>query len=786
MKRIFIRVFFQFNFMQFAYPGPSLFDLLPTVWNSPKYSFTWVKGLPLMARFIPLVFYLLIFGFTSCEKGPDADAIVIENAEFRLVIGRDARALSLLHKPSGQECLQKGVSTPVFSLTQFRPYDNENFLTYPAKPKTFDADTVYWVGEDLVVGFEREYHLATIGLKVTDDYIAFTLKEIDYVIDKIGVKRKTEIDEFTLLQLPVRDRGNFGEWLNVSWDNDLAVNILATDPYARIDAQAEKGYHLLQAGMETRVKLMNVGAALIATSTDSLLYRIDRVERDFNLPRGVQSRQSEAYKYSYYELRDVTPENIDENIAFARQGGFRAMVIYYPDFAESMGHFSWNSDYPNGMADLQEVTRKITEAGMISGFHIHYSKASKNDLYVTPVPDPRLNLERIFTLAGSIDAHSDRIPVEENPEGCTLEDERRILKLGNELVAYTGYTTTPPYQFTGCQRGELSTKNARFERGFKFGLLDVDTWPRFIRFDQYNSIQQEVAERLGKIYTEAGFRFVYFDGAEDVNPPYWHTVSKSQLTVYDCLHPEPLFSEGAIKSHFGWHILSRGNAFDIFAPELVKKGVQRYQAPAARYIAQDFTSINFGWVDYKAPGPATIGMQPDMFEYICSRGAAWDCPISLVANLGHLKNHPRTADNLEVIRRWEEARINNFFSDEQKSQLQNLDQEHTLLMNEKGDLELVSTEFISNAARGNQDIRAFTFTRDDKTWVTYWHCRDQAELVLPVSPGEMQLFEELDKEVPVQDFGGNAVVPVGKRRYLAFSLSPEKVAEIVGCAEIRQ
>lgn len=729
---------------------------------------------------------LLAFGFNSCEEGSDKDAIVIENPEFRLVIGNDARAVSLLHKPSGQECLQMGIHTPVFALTQYRPYDNENFLTYPAKQKTFYADTVYRVGDDLVVGFEHEFHRATIGLTVTDDYIGFTLKDIDYNVESVGVKRKTEIDEFTLLQLPVRDRKYFGEWLNVSWDKDVAVNVLATDPYSKIDAVPNEGYHLLQAGMETKVKLMGVGAALIVTSKDRLLDRIDQLEKDFNLPRGVRSRRDEAYKYSYYELRNVTPQNIDEHIAYAKLGGFRAMVVYYTDFATSMGHFPWSSDYPNGMTDLQTVTRKIKKAGLIPGFHIHYNKATKNDLYITPVPDPRLNLVRMFTLAVSLDAHSSIIQVEENPEGCTLENERRFLKLGNELVTYEQYTTLPPYQFTGCKRGTLSSKISDFEKGFKFGLLDVDTWPIFVRFDQYNSIQQEVAERLGKIYADAGFRFVYFDGAEDVNLPYWFTVSKSQLTVYNCLHPAPLFSEGAIKSHFGWHILTRGNAFDVFSPEATKEATRKYPVREAKYIAQDFTSINFGWINYQSPKSTTIGMQPDMLEYVCSRGAAWDCPISLVGNLEPLKTHPRTADNLEVIRRWEEARISNFLSEKQKESLQNFDQEHTLLINEKGNLELVPYKSIANVANGNKDVRAFIFIRNNKTWVTYWHCRGEAELVLPVSSNKMQLFEVLAKEAPVQNKGTNVVVPVGKRRYLAFELSPEEVTEIFEQAEIRQ
>jgi len=721
---------------------------------------------------------LLFLGFNSCTdkvKSTGKNDIVIENAEFRLIIGCDARAVSLLHKPTGQECLQKGIHTPVFSLTQYRPYSNEIFLAFPAKTKTFYADTVYRKGNDLIVGFELEAHRATIGLKITDNYIGFTLKKIDYDTINVGETRKTEIDEFTLLQLPIRDREFFGEWLNVSWDKDIAVNILATDPYAKIDAVPFQGYHLLQAGMETKVKLMGVGAALITTSKNKLLDRIDRVEEDFNLPRGVQSRRNEAYKYSYYELRNVTPKNIDEHISYARLGGFHTMVIYYPDFATSMGHFPWSADYPNGMADLQTVTRKIKEAGMIPGFHIHYSKASKNDPYVTPVPDPRLNLERIFTLAGKIDARSNVITVEENPEGCTLEKDRRFLKLGNELVTYGEYTTTPPYRFTGCKRGALSSKISDFEKGFKFGLLDVDTWPIFVRFDQYTSIQQEVAEKLGKIYADAGFRFVYFDGAEDVNLPYWYTVSKAQLTVYNCLHPAPLFSEGAIKSHFSWHILTRGNAFDVFPPESIKQATRKYPAAEAKYIAQDFTSINFGWMDYKAPKSTSIGTQPDMFEFVCSRAAAWDCPVSMWGNLDQMKIHPRTPDNLEVIRRWEEARINNFFSDEQKKSLQNLSREHILLINETGGFELCEYVQIEMEAKANPALRAFIFERSGKIYVVYWHVSGEQQVKLNINPEKVHLSRELGKEIPVQKEGNSIIIPAGERRYLQVDMPREKV-----------
>lgn len=736
--------------------------------------------------FLLTLLFVIIAGFVSAkEKCKRPTEISIENAEMRLVIGSTGKAISLIHKKTGQECLEKGADVPVFALTEHRPYDNELFLTYPAKSRTFAADSVRREGDILKVGFEQIAYTATIALNITDDYIGFSLEALDYQIEAFGVKRRTEIDEFTLLQLPVKKRKYFGEWLNVVWDDQVAVNVLATNEYARIDAFPNKKYQLLYAGMENKVKLMGVGAALITTSKNNLLNRIDKLERDYKLPLGVESRRGEAYKYSYYELRNVTTANIDKHIAYAKQGGFRTIVIYYPDFASSMGHFPWRTEYPNGMADLQTITRKIKEAGMIPGFHIHYNKAAKNDPYVSPIPDSRLNLVRIFTLADSIDTKASVISVEENPEGCTMEDGRRFLKLGNELVSYQKYSINPPFQFTGCRRGELGTPVKNIEKGFKFGLLDVDTWPLFIRFDQNTSIQQEVAGRIGQIYADAGFEFVYFDGAEDVHPPYWYTVSKSQLQVYNCFKPAPLFSEGALKSHFGWHILSRANAFDLFRPEVIRQATQKYPMAEAKYIAQDFTSINFGWNDYLAPTETSVGMQPDMYEYICSRGAAWDCPIALMGKLDQLDTHPRTNDNLEVIRNWEEARIQNFFSEKQKEELKKQDQEHILFKNEDGNYELIPYSQLNGIANNNSDILAFIFERQGKTWVVYWHVRGEGVLRVPVNADRFSLFNQPGKAANIQiKEDGISQIPVDKRRYMVFDLPPKKVAEILSKAEL--
>ena len=107
----------------------------------------------------------------------------------------------------------------------------------------------------------------------------------------------------------------------------------------------------------------------------------------------------------------------------------------------------------------------------------------------------------------------------------------------------------------------------------------------------------------------------------------------AQHKVFKRLNPQPLFAEGAAKSHFSWHILSGGNAFDVFRPEVLKKEVRKWPAEEAPRMRQDFTRINFGWLGYFVPDETTIGTQPDMLEYVTSVAAAWNCPISIHSNI---------------------------------------------------------------------------------------------------------------------------------------------------------
>ena len=705
--------------------------------------------------------------------------VTIENRQMRLVIASDGIARSLVFKPTNTECLIQEKRVPVSTITEPRPYQNEVKLAYPNKRTTFKSNAVRKEGDKLIIGYELIPWEATVGVKIAEDYIAFSLEAFNLTEDYGIVMTEPPISEMWFLRLPVRERGHWGDWLNVIWDDEVAVNVLAAGPCANADSEEGEGYRILQAGTDKEVKLTGVTAALITCARDELLDKVATVEGDYGLPHGVASRRHDLYTASYYWTSAVNPTNVDEHIKYARMGGFRLMNIYYPAFLESRGYRLignydvYRPEYPNGKADLRAMLARIKEAGITPGCHFLHSHIGRDSRYVTPVPDHRLNLLRIFTLARPLGETDTTIHVEQNPIHSTMATKRRVLKIGTELISYEGYTTTPPYTFHGCVRGiDKTTVNAQ-PAGYMFGLLDVSEFgATSVYLDQYSDLQDEVADGIAELW-DAGFEFIYFDGSEGVNPPFWYHVAGAQYRVFSKLKPEPIFAEGAAKTHFSWHMLTGGNAFDVFRPEKLKEETVRHPFREAPRMQDNFTRLNFGWLGYWLPSEETIGTQPDQLEFVTSKAAAWDCPISIHADPATLARHPRTADNFEVLRRWEEVRAGKWLNDEQKQMLRNAEQEFILLLDERTDFELVPYDRVTDVAGGSREVIAFTFERKEALYAVYWHISADKELELPLKPNDLVVLESMGEEIGASagERKNTSVVPLGKRRYLKTSKS---------------
>jgi len=120
------------------------------------------------------------------------------------------------------------------------------------------------------------------------------------------------------------------------------------------------------------------------------------------------------------------------------------------------------------------------------------------------------------------------------------------------------------------------------------------------------------------------------------------------------------FSKGA--EHFVWN-------------DHYPQGMADLKKVSDAIRAAEFMRINFGWIFRLYPE-----MGPDVLEYVLSRGAGWDCPISIIMDPQQVAAHPRGEDCLDVIRTWENARIEGRLTPEQQAMLRTLDpREHRFI-----------------------------------------------------------------------------------------------------------
>lgn len=689
----------------------------------------------------------------------------IENDVFSLCLGKNAVAKSLRLKQTGEELLAVGSEIPLFSLTQERPYNNEIKLIHMNKKTEFLANRVSIENGKLIVGFDIAPYEAVVGLKIAPTYIAFTLEGFRTAPEHYeGIFTDTPpVLSFRICALPIKEKKYFGEWLNVAWDEQSAVCLLATSPYVEIDCEKRRDTRILTADAHRDILMEGCTAALIVSAKDKLLSAVADVEEDYDLPRGVESRaNTDKINTSIYWTEDITPKNVDRHIANAKRAGFRMMLIYYTalfkdeGFGGLLGNCDLRDEYDGKIENLRLMLDKIKAAGITPGFHFLHTYIGLRSRYATPVADHRLLLKRHLTLAAPIGVEDTEIYVAQKPVNCPkAHAHTRALQFGGELITYEGYTDTAPYKFIGCKRGAFNTVPTEHKAGEIGGIPEISEFGfECVYLDQNSDLQDEIAKKLARVY-DAGFEFAYFDGSEGTNAPFAFHIANAQYRVYRMFGKAPIFCEGAAKTHFSWHMLSGGNAFDVFKTDIFKRMIDAHPVHEAPLMQRNFTRLNFGWWSYFED------TRPDIYEYGMSRAAAWDCPATMMAKLNNFEKNPRTDDNFEVIRRWEDVREKGCLTKEQKEMMRS-QQEHILLINGEGEYELLPYDQIEETPEG---LYAFTFTRLGRNYAVYWYQGEEKKFSIPMT--ELVCEDEIDgKHTAILESNGYTLLPASHRRYV--------------------
>jgi len=433
--------------------------------------------------------------------------------------------------------------------------------------------------------------------------------------------------------------------------------------------------------------------ALFGCPADMALETIEQIEITEGLPHpmldGQWCKTSMTAKLSYM-IVGFGERNLDEVLAYAQQAGFK--YIYHPGPFKSWGHFELSpSDFPDGDESLKRCVEKAGKCGIRVGIHTLSNFITTNDRYVSPVPDARLMRLSSSHLAEAIDETATEIKVAE-PTPFREQQSLSTAVIGEELIQYGAVSETEPWTLTGCKRGAFGTKPSSHPANSEIGKL-VDH-PYNVFFPNL-SMQDEMAERLVKLFNRTGLRQISFDGLEGCERT-GHGIYAHNRFVQQCFDGwnAEVINDASRLLHYLWHIHTRMNWGEPWG-KAMREGMPEYRFRNQEYFNRNLFPRMLGWFQLKLASNELEATSLDDIEWVLSKCAGFDAGFALSTSLSALKENGQTQAILTAIREWERTRLAGAFSEEQRERLKAPNVEFHLNPLEDGRWQLYPLNFSS-------------------------------------------------------------------------------------------
>jgi len=615
---------------------------------------------------------------------PSAGA-VLQNKHFSYHIAANGRNLRFVHLPSGIDYLAK--EEPGF----FAVINDGTKQVFPQK--------VQQAGNMVNVIFNHaEVNILTT---VYDDYL---------MLEVAGFKG--DIISLSLLNMP------------------LSVDALPGEPF---------GACLLSQNLQTYVKqlpalqtflevtsrqqfgITGSKAALTGMPANQVLPAIRDImqaakEVPFSDAGGAWAVPAKEGHGSYLmNFGTLTEENADEWIATCDMLGFNQIDNHGGEGFFTFGDFVLNkAKWKDGWDTYKRINKRLHEAGISSLFHTYAFFIEKTSSYVTPVPHKELGYFRSFTLAAAVGENDTEITVNESTADISLITGFFVrnslsLRLGNELVEFTGVTKAAPFRFTGCKRGVLNTVKQSHAAGEQLYHLK-ELFGMFVAGHDSELIM-EIARHTAEIANTCGFNGLYFDaidGADILAGEHdsWYYSTRFIFEVARHLD-KPVGMEFSSMKHHWWHYRSRWQAWDTptrgykrfidIHSAAIKSGETEHglwqgHLPEIKRLAalkngRLLLPLHFGWwINRTWEPPQVEPTFPDDIEYLCCKMIGNEAGLSMQeVEQKMLEEKPAFRRLFAIIKQYEALRHQDYFSEEMKALLRRAGAEFTLVKNAAGD-----------------------------------------------------------------------------------------------------
>ncbi len=426
--------------------------------------------------------------------------------------------------------------------------------------------------------------------------------------------------------------------------------------------------------------------ALFGCPVENTLQTIEQVEIEENLPHPVLNgkwAKNTPEAASAYMIMGFSEADIDKAIAYTKQAGLK--YLYHDGPFENWGHFELKEDqFPNGYESMRNCVEKARADGLYMGTHTLSNFITTNDPYVSPVPDKRLAKVGSSVITESVNETQTEIPVA-SPKFFNQykNNNLKTVMIGEELIRYSGVTQEEPWKLLDCQRGSWETEAGNHEKGTTISLLADHGYKVFLTDAELGI---EVAKNTAELYNQTGLCQISFDGLEGMRSTGMGNYGEILFTNtwYENLSDEikkHYIADASRTSHYFWHIYSRMNWGEPWYAGF-RESQTEYRLKNQAYFKRNLMPGMLGWFLMKEETSV------EDIEWLLARSAGFDAGYAFVTSYKALEENSNTNEILGMIGLWEQARMQNIFSDAQKALMQDINNEFHLEKEENAKFEL--------------------------------------------------------------------------------------------------
>ncbi len=609
----------------------------------------------------------------------EAPPVTLENDDVRYVIGPSGRNLHFIDKQSGRDYCPQDSHLP--------------FARVKISGRDYNASKVTFAGGRLKVRF---------GETGPDALLKVTTRKHYFVFEVVSISDRVE--EFVFFDLQLKpETASADHFAGCA----LALNLKTKVPEipgvnSRLSAMCYPRFGFSGA------KVAIIGcprARLRGVLKEAVLAAPELPHSPLGGPWALDAKINRG---SYlFNFADLSEQTVGEWVALAQNLGFTQIDI---NGGKAFRYGDCRPDpqtYPHGVASLKAVIDKLHEAGIKAGLHTYSFFIDKSCPWVTPVPDPRLAKDAVFTLASRMSADATSVPVVEPTTQMSTTTGFFVrnsvtLQIDNELVIYRAIRKQRPYAFLHCERGAYGTAVAAHPPGAKVRHLK-ECFGLFVP-DADSTLLPEVAGRTADFFNECGFDMIYLDAldGEDVlggAENGWYYGSKFVFEIWKRLK-RPALMEMSTFQHHLWYVRSRMGAWDH--PQRSYKKFIDIHCDANKDLAKMFLPAQLGWWAVETwTGPEAEPTFPDDIEYLCGKALATDSGLSLMGvSPQTFPKKPAFQRLANIFKSYESLRHANYFPESIKQRVRVPGEEFTLIKDQGGRWRFCPIQYAKHKVEG--------------------------------------------------------------------------------------